>query len=118
MGFSWVKALLVGIVAGFASGLLGIGGGVIVVPGLVLLVGLSQYSAAATSVATIVVSAAAAVISFGINGNVDWPVAAIVFIGSATGAWLGAHYQSRIPESLLAGMFSLVMMVAAVRMWL
>lgn len=118
MGFSWVKALLVGIVAGFASGLLGIGGGVIVVPGLVLLVGMTQYSAAATSVVTIVMSASAAVIAFGINGSVDWLVAALVFIGSGTGAWLGAKYQNRIPEYALASVFSLVLMGAAVRMWL
>jgi uncharacterized membrane protein YfcA len=118
MGFSWVKALLVGVVAGFASGLLGIGGGVIVVPGLVLLVGLSQYQAAATSVATIVLSAAAALIAFGFNGSVDWSVAVIVFAGSSTGAWLGAHYQNRIPEYVLAGVFSLVLLGAAVRMWL
>ncbi len=118
MGFSWVKALLVGVIAGFASGLLGIGGGVIVVPGLVLLVGLSQYSAAATSVVTIVMSATAAVIAFGINGNVDWLVAVVVFIGSGTGAWLGAKYQNRIPEHVLAGVFSLVLFVSAVRMWI
>ena len=118
MGFSWVRALVVGLVAGFVAGLLGIGGGVIVVPGLVLLVGLSQYKAAATSVATIVLSAAAAVVAFGINGNVDWAVAVVVFAGSAVGAWFGAAYQARIPEWLLAGVFSLVMVISAVRMWL
>jgi uncharacterized membrane protein YfcA len=117
MGFSWVRALVVGLVAGFVAGLLGIGGGVIVVPGLVLFVGMSQYEAAATSVATIVLSAAAAVVAFGINGNVEWPVALVVFAGSATGAWLGAHYQDRIPEWLLAGAFSFIMVVSAVRMW-
>jgi uncharacterized membrane protein YfcA len=118
MGFSWFKALLVGLVAGFASGLLGIGGGVIVVPGLVLLVGLTQYTAAATSVVTIVMSASAAVIAFGINGNVDWLVAFLVFLGSGTGAWLGAKFQDRIPEFVLSGVFAVVLLGSAVRMWL
>lgn len=114
----WPKALGVGVVAGFASGLLGIGGGVIVVPGLVLLLGMDQYNAAATSVATIVVSASAALIAFGTNGSVDWPTALVIFAGSASGAWLGAHYLNRVPEHLLAAVFSVVMVIAAVRMWL
>lgn len=113
----WPKALAVGIVAGFASGLLGIGGGVIVVPGLILLLGLDQYNAAGTSVATIVVSASAALIAFGTNGSVDWATAAIIFIGSATGAWLGAQYLHRVPEHLLAGVFSVVLVISAIRMW-
>ena len=114
----WPKALALGIVAGFASGLLGIGGGVIVVPGLVLLLRMDQYNAAATSVATIVMSASAALVAFGTNGSVDWPSALVIFVGSASGAWFGAHYISRVPEHILAGVFSVVMVIAAVRMWL
>ena len=115
--FPWYKAALVGAIAGFTSGLLGIGGGVIVVPGLVLLVGLNQYSAAATSVATIVGSSAAALYAFAGNGSVDWVTAAIVFTGAAVGAWIGARWMDRIPEHWLAGIFALVLATAAVRMW-
>lgn len=114
----WLKALAVGVVAGFASGLLGIGGGVIVVPGLVLLLGMDQYRASATSVATIVMSASAAAVAFATKGSIDWATAAIIFVGSATGAWLGAKYLDRVPEYLLASVFSVVMVIAAVRMWL
>lgn len=117
MSFSWPKAAIVGIVAGFLSGLLGIGGGVIVVPGLVLFVGIGQHSAAATSVATIVFTASAALFAFGTDGSVDWRTAAIVFVGAAVGAWAGAHYMSRIPEHMLAGVFTLVLSIAAVRMF-
>jgi uncharacterized membrane protein YfcA len=115
--FPWYKAALVGSVAGFLSGLLGIGGGVIVVPGLVLLVGLNQYSAAATSVATIVGSSAAALFAFSSNGSVDWSTAAIVFTGAAVGAWAGARWMDKVPEHVLAGTFALVLATAAVRMW-
>ena len=118
MASMWPKALAVGVIAGFASGLLGIGGGVIVVPGLILLLGMDQYNAAATSVATIVVSASAALIAFGSNGSVDWATAVVIFIGSATGAWIGAKYLDRVPEHLLAGVFSIVLLVSAVRMWI
>ncbi len=117
MSFSWPKAAIVGIVAGFLSGLLGIGGGVIVVPGLVLLVGLDQHSAAATSVATIVLTASAGLLAFGSGGAVDWATALVVFTGAATGAWAGAHYMNRIPEHVLAGIFTIVLGVSAVRMF-
>lgn len=113
----WLKAALVGAVAGFLSGLLGIGGGVIVVPGLVLLVGLNQYSAAATSVATIVGSSAAALYAFSGNGSVDWSTAAIVFAGAAIGAWAGARWMDKVPEHWLAGTFASVLAIAAIRMW-
>lgn len=118
MASMWLKALAVGLVAGFASGLLGIGGGVIVVPGLVLIMGLDQYHAAATSVARTVMAAAAALAVFGTKGSVDWSTALIVFVGSATAAWIGAKYLNRVPEYLLAGLFSIVMLIAAVPMWL
>jgi uncharacterized protein len=117
MGFSWSKAAAVGIVAGFLSGLLGIGGGVIVVPGLVLLVGLDQYSAAATSVATIVLSASAALVVLGTGDSVSWTTALIVFAGAATGSWAGAKYMHKIPEHVLTSVFALVLGIAAVRMW-
>ena len=117
MSFSWPKAAIVGIVAGFLSGLLGIGGGVIVVPGLVLLVGLDQRSAAATSVATIVLTASAGLLAFGTGDNVNWIYAGIVFAGAATGAWAGAHYMHKIPEHVLAGVFTLVLAISSVRMF-
>jgi len=115
--FPWIKAALIGTAAGFLSGLLGLGGGVIVVPGLVLLLGLNQYSAAATSVATIVVSTAAALVAFSGGASVDWATAAIVFVGSATGAWAGARWIDKVPEHVLAGTLAALMAVAAVRMW-
>ncbi len=117
MGFSWLKAAVVGIVAGFLSGLLGIGGGVIVVPGLILLVGLDQYTAAATSVATIVFSASAALVAFGISASVGWSTALIVFAGAAAGSWAGARYMHKVPEHVLAGVFAAVLAIAAIRMW-
>ena len=118
MSFSWPKAALVGAVAGFLAGLLGIGGGVIVVPGLVLLVGLSQHKASGTAVAELIFSASAALLAFAIAGSVDWITAMFVFAGSAVGAWTGAHYMDRIPEYALSGIFTLVLAISSVRMFL
>lgn len=117
MEIPWFKAVIIGVIAGFLSGLLGIGGGVIIVPAFVLWLKIDQFRASATSVATIVITASAALVTFGVGGAVDWRAASIIFIGSAAGALLGARYLERIPEWSLATAFSVVMTVAAVRMW-
>ena len=90
MNAGLIKAIALGAVAGTVAGLFGVGGGVIVVPGLVLWLTISQREASGTSTATIGASSAAAMIAVGINGNVDWQAAGLILIGSVFGAWGGA----------------------------
>ncbi len=120
MESNWLFAVLIGIVAGFVSGLFGIGGGVVIVPAFVLILKLDQYRAAATSVATIVLTAAAALGTFVMTATgddqINWTAAIVVFSGSAVGAVVGARYLERIPEYVLTGVFALVMAIGAVRM--
>lgn len=113
-----MRAGVLGLVAGAVAGLFGIGGGVIVVPGLVLWLGMSQYRASGTSVAAIVASSAAALTFFAIDDRVDWWAVLLIFIGSGTGAWIGARYVTRIPEFALSAVFAALMLVAAVRLWI
>ena len=112
----WAAATLVGVLAGFVGGLLGVGGGIIVVPFLVLVLGLSQYQASGTSTATIAVAAAVAVVVFGIDEQVDVTAAGWLIVGAAAGAVVGARYLERIPAAWLTRGFAAVMVVAAVRM--
>lgn len=107
----------VGIVAGFLAGLLGIGGGVLKVPAFVLLLGMSQFIAAGTAAFTNILSAAAGALTFGANDAINWTAAATVFIGSAVGAWYGAKQLHRVPEFALTGIFSILMLITAARMW-
>lgn len=113
-----VRSILLGIVAGFISGLFGVGGGIIVVPTLVLLFGLSQFKASGTSSATIVAAAATGLVAFAVNDQVDWNAALLIFIGSGTGAWFGARSITRIPERTLTTAFAVILAIAGVRMWL
>lgn len=110
------KTLLLGAFAGAVSGLFGVGGGVIVVPGLVLLLGLGQKPAAATSLATIIASAGAAVILFGRASAVDWVAAGYLLIGAVAGAWIGARVLDRISSGALTWTFAGLMLVAAARL--
>lgn len=108
---------LIGLAAGFLAGLLGIGGGVLKVPAFVFTLGMSQFLAAGTSAFTNITSAGAGALKFGSNDAINWTAAVTVFAGSAVGAWYGAKQLHRIPEYALAGVFSVVMLVSAVRMW-
>lgn len=110
------KAVALGLIAGAIGGLFGIGGGVIVVPGLVLWLKFDQYKASGTSVATIVASAGAALLTFSTDGSVDWRAAAIIAIGAVAGAAIGARILHLIPAHLLRRVFSAVLVVVAARM--
>jgi uncharacterized membrane protein YfcA len=57
-------------------------------------------------------------VAFATDGYVHWPTALIVFAGAAMGAWAGAHYMHKIPEYMLAGVFTLVLAISSVRMFL
>ena len=111
-----LRYIALGIVAGLVGGLFGIGGGVIVVPGLVLWLGFDQHRASGTSVATIVASAGAALVTFAGDGSVDWGAAAIITIGAVTGAAIGARSLHRIPAEMLRRAFAVVLVAAALRM--
>lgn len=111
-------AALLGVGAGFFSGLFGIGGGLLMVPVLVLWLGLTQHRAHATSMAAIVVAAGAAVVPFAASQEVVWSTGAWLLVGSTAGAAFGAWVISRIPALWLARSFVLLALVAAARLGL
>lgn len=111
-----MRAVFVGVLAGSVSGLFGVGGGVVVVPGLVVWMGLDQRRAAATSLATIVVSAGVALLLFGSASAVQWSSAAYLLIGALVGAWGGARFLDRISGGVLTWLFAGLMLVAALRL--
>lgn len=112
------RAVALGMVAGFVGGLFGVGGGLLMVPGMVLFMGISQHTAHGTSVAAIVASASAAVSAFAVRSEVDWDTAGFILIGSVIGAYFGARLIARIPAVWLARAFVGLTVVAAVRMGL
>lgn len=116
MDVSISRAIALGLAAGFVGGLFGVGGGIVVVPGLVLWLKFGQHKASGTSVATIVASAGAALISFAGGGSVDWQAAALITSGAVVGAAIGARILHLIPAKTLTRAFSVLLLVAAARM--
>jgi uncharacterized membrane protein YfcA len=111
------RVVLVGLAAGFLSGLFGVGGGILMVPALVLVLGMGQRLAHGTSLAAIVPIATAGVVGYAVAGELDVAVAVCLVAGSATvGAPLGTYLLRIMPIRLLAGVFSLVMLATAVHL--
>jgi uncharacterized protein len=101
----------VGVLAGFLSGLFGVGGGIVMVPLLALLVHISQHSAHATSLAAILPIAAIGALRFGLDSEIHFGVAALLAAGSLVGAPLGARAMARISEGALKISFGVLMMI-------
>ncbi|MDH3605996.1 MAG: sulfite exporter TauE/SafE family protein [Acidimicrobiia bacterium] len=114
---NWRGAVL-GLGAGIIGGLFGVGGGVLIVPGLVLWLHLEQRAAGATSLATIVATAAAGVTRFAIDGSVAFDTAGMLFVGAAMGALGGARVAGRIPNYWLARGFVALLTASILRLTL
>jgi len=113
-----VVACLLGAAAGTLGGLFGIGGGLVMVPGMVLFLAIPQHRAHATSLAAMIASASAAVVPLAIADRIDWDTGGFLLLGSIGGAYLGARIFARIPEVWLAGGFVALALASAVRMFL
>lgn len=111
-------AVLLGAAAGFLGGLFGVGGGIIMVPGMVLLFAVAQSRAHATSVTAIVASSTAAMIPMALDGRVHWGAAGLILTGSVLGAFAGARLVDRLSDLWLARAFLILQIAAAVRMLL
>jgi hypothetical protein len=101
--------VLIGLVAGFFSALLGVGGGIVVVPLLLLLERWQQRPAMATSLAAIGIVAAAGTVAYGLHGELKPGAAAIVGIPAAFGAIAGTALQQRLANRTLSLLFALVL---------
>jgi uncharacterized membrane protein YfcA len=108
------SAIAVGLVAGLASGLLGVGGGIVMIPLLVVVVHLTQHHAHATSLAAIVLIAASGTIRFALDGSVDWGVAGLLAAGTLIGAPFGAATLDRIKERPLKISFGITGLIVAI----
>ena len=102
-----------GFVAGLMSGLLGVGGGIVMVPLLVYAAHLSQHQAHATSLAATIAIGAAGAATFASGGEIDLRVAGLLAAGTLIGAPLGANVMARTPEAPLKIAFGMLMIVVA-----
>jgi uncharacterized membrane protein YfcA len=111
-----LKLAAIGTVGGIFSGLLGVGGGSVIVPLLIIWLGYGAREATGTSMMAIVVIAAVAVTLQAFYGNVDPPNAALVGVPAIAGVFAGTALQQRTPERLIAVLFAVLLVVIAIEL--
>lgn len=112
----WVYAGI-GVIAGLLAGLLGVGGGIVMVP-LMVAVGVTQHRAHATSLLAILVIAVAGVTRFAISDEVDWAIGFAVALGAIVGSTFGSKVMGRMSPSALRAFFVVMLVAAGLRMLL
>jgi uncharacterized membrane protein YfcA len=106
--------ILMGVVVGVYAGLMGLGGGSVMIPMMVFLLGFTQAKAHGTSLAVMIVPVVLpAVIRYYQSGNVNVRVAAFMAIGVAAGTWAGATLANRIHDNTLKLVFGFVLIYVA-----
>lgn len=120
-----ISCIVLGSIVGFLAGLLGIGGGLIIVPALVYLLPMIGVSseivmpmALATSLGAIVITSASAALAHHNKNNIPWSLAKPLMILVAVGALLGAFIADSLSSEALTGFFSIVVVLLAVYMLL
>jgi hypothetical protein len=108
-----LKLVLIGLVAGLFSALFGVGGGIIIVPLLILVVGFEGKAAAGTSLAAIGITALAGTILYAFEGHVHVAYAALVGLPAMAGAVAGTAVQQRLSGRALALAFAVLLVVIA-----
>jgi len=112
-----VLCLLLGLVAGVLSGILGIGGGIIIIPAMVFLFGMSQHTAQGTTLALMVPPIGLlAAWAYYKQGFVDLKMAGFICLGFFVGGLLGAEFAAGIPEPILKKIFGAVLLSVSLKM--
>ena len=110
------KLLLIGLLGGLFGALFGVGGGIVIVPLLLLLLAFNQRTASATSLAAILVSSLVGAVTYAFHGEVKPGAAALVGIPAVVGVLAGTALQQRIPVQRLTYLFALLLVAVAVRL--
>ncbi|MBW2314185.1 MAG: sulfite exporter TauE/SafE family protein [Deltaproteobacteria bacterium] len=107
---------LIGLAAGTLGGLLGVGGGIVMVPAFIRFLGLPAHQAVATSISVIVFISLSAALKHHQQGSTQWKIVGLVLVTSVLGAYLGAAFTDQIPERTLRLGFAVFLMIVSIDM--
>ncbi|MCB9171004.1 MAG: sulfite exporter TauE/SafE family protein [Flavobacteriales bacterium] len=109
--------VLIGVLAGILSGFVGVGGGIIIVPGLVYIMGMDQHHAQGTSLAVLLLPVGIlAVMNYYRAGTVDIKAAALIAVAFVAGGYLGSRWSLALPEIAVKRVFGALMLLAALKL--
>ncbi|MEY2917272.1 MAG: hypothetical protein RIS73_986 [Bacteroidota bacterium] len=109
--------ILVGIAAGMLSGLVGVGGGIIIVPALVYFIGFTQKTAQGTSLGLILLPVGIlGVLQYYKQGHVDFKVVGILAVGFLLGSYFGSKVALSLSQETVKKIFAVLMIIIAIKM--
>ena len=115
-----ITLIIIGLLAGILSGLVGVGGGIIMVPLFVIFLGLTQHNAQGLSLAVMLPPVTfLAVYNYhtaGNGGNIDWKIALIVSVLFIIGGFLGSKMAMQIDQRILKKVFGVFMLIVAIKL--
>ncbi len=115
----WLGGLGAGVGAGILAGLVGVGGGIVIVPLLVYAFGLDQRTAQGTSLAMLLPpTGILAFLKYYQAGHVDLRLAVVIAIGVIIGGYFGGSWAQMINQAMLRKIFAVLLVITAVRMFL
>ena len=116
-----IIAAFTGVIAGLLGALCGVGGGIVMVPAFVTVLGFEQKKAVATSLAVIVIIALVATLNTSLRkepGLIDWRVVALAAVAAAIAAWFGTDLMHKLSNQYLTRIFGVVLLVFGIKMLL
>lgn len=109
--------VIVGLAAGVLSGMVGVGGGIIIVPALVYILGFSQFQAQGTSLGLLLLPVGfLAVRNYYIKGYIDVKVVLIMCAAFVVGGWLGSKFTLSLPQETVKKIFAVILLIVAGKM--
>lgn len=112
-----ITLLLIGLAAGVLSGLVGVGGGLIIVPALVFFLGYTQHQAQGTSLGLLLLPVGIlAVMNYYNKGQIDVKVVMVMSIAFVLGGWLGSKLALRLPEDAVKKIFAIFLFYSAFKL--
>jgi uncharacterized membrane protein YfcA len=111
--------ILLGLAAGILGGMVGVGGGIVIVPALVYFLAFSQHQAQGTSLALMLFPVGIlGVINYYKKGYVDFRYAGLLAIGFVVGSYLGSKFSLSLPQVTVKKIFAVLMLLVALKMLL
>lgn len=111
------RLALIGLIVGFFSGLFGVGGGIVLVPLLIVVVGYGQRRASGTSLAAVLPTAIAGTLSYASHGSVDWVAGGVLAVGAVAGSFLGTWLLQHTHQRALRWIFIIFLLLIAARLF-
>ncbi len=112
-----ILLIVIGLAAGILSGMVGVGGGIIIVPALIFFLGFSQHEAQGTSLGLLLLPVGIlAVINYYNKGYIDIKVVLIMSVAFVLGGWLGSKMSLSLPQETVKKIFAVVLLYTAVKM--